>query len=39
MVPSRFVWLEDMPVNANGKADRRAVAMLLGHANAHAKAS
>lgn len=39
MVPSRFVWLEDIPVNANGKADRRAVAMLLGRANAHAKAS
>jgi D-alanine--poly(phosphoribitol) ligase subunit 1 len=39
MVPSRFVWLEDIPVNANGKADRRAVAMLLGQANAQSKAS
>jgi D-alanine--poly(phosphoribitol) ligase subunit 1 len=39
MVPSRFVWLENIPVNANGKADRRAVAMLLGQADAPAKAS
>jgi D-alanine--poly(phosphoribitol) ligase subunit 1 len=39
MVPSRFVWLENIPVNANGKADRRAVATLLGQANASAKAS
>jgi len=39
MVPGRFVWLENMPVNANGKADRRAVAMLLGQANAAARAS
>ena len=37
MVPSRFVWLENMPINANGKADRRAVAALLGQSNAHAK--
>jgi D-alanine--poly(phosphoribitol) ligase subunit 1 len=29
MVPSRFIWLEDIPVNANGKADRRSVARLL----------
>jgi D-alanine--poly(phosphoribitol) ligase subunit 1 len=39
MVPSWFVWLETMPVNANGKADRRAVATLLGQANVSAKAS
>jgi amino acid adenylation domain-containing protein len=39
MVPSRFVWLEDIPVNANGKADRRAVATLLGRTDARAKAS
>jgi D-alanine--poly(phosphoribitol) ligase subunit 1 len=39
MLPSRFVWLENIPVNANGKADRRAVAALLGQANAPAKAS
>ena len=30
MVPSRFTWLENIPTNANGKADRRAVAALLG---------
>ena len=29
MVPSRFTWLENIPVNANGKADRRAIAALL----------
>jgi D-alanine--poly(phosphoribitol) ligase subunit 1 len=39
MVPSRFTWLENMPVNANGKADRRAVAALLGQNHAYAKAS
>jgi D-alanine--poly(phosphoribitol) ligase subunit 1 len=39
MVPSRFAWLENIPVNANGKADRRAVATLLGQANASANAS
>jgi D-alanine--poly(phosphoribitol) ligase subunit 1 len=39
MVPSRFTWLENMPVNANGKADRRAVATLLGQPNAYANAS
>jgi D-alanine--poly(phosphoribitol) ligase subunit 1 len=39
MVPSQFVWLENIPVNANGKADRRAVAMLMGQANVPAKAS
>jgi D-alanine--poly(phosphoribitol) ligase subunit 1 len=32
MVPSRFVWLEEVPTNANGKADRGAVAQLLGKA-------
>jgi D-alanine--poly(phosphoribitol) ligase subunit 1 len=39
MVPNRFTWLENMPVNANGKADRRAVASLLGQNNAYANAS
>jgi D-alanine--poly(phosphoribitol) ligase subunit 1 len=39
MVPSRFTWLENMPVNANGKADRRAVAAMLSQSNAHANAS
>jgi D-alanine--poly(phosphoribitol) ligase subunit 1 len=39
MVPGRFVWLEDIPTNANGKADRRAVATLLGQIPAFAKAS
>lgn len=33
MVPSRFTWLEHIPTNANGKADRRAVTALLGQAN------
>jgi len=36
MVPSRFIWLQDIPVNANGKADRRSVASLLGEAVARA---
>ena len=36
MVPSRFIWLEDIPINANGKADRRSVASLLGEAVARA---
>ncbi len=39
MVPSRFTWLENIPVNANGKADRRAIATLLGQPDALAKAS
>jgi D-alanine--poly(phosphoribitol) ligase subunit 1 len=39
MVPSRFAWLETMPVNANGKADRRAIATLLAQNDAFAKAS
>jgi D-alanine--poly(phosphoribitol) ligase subunit 1 len=39
MVPSRFTWLEHIPTNANGKADRRAVAALLGQARAFTKAS
>jgi D-alanine--poly(phosphoribitol) ligase subunit 1 len=39
MVPSRFTWLENIPTNANGKADRRAVAALLGQTKAFAKAS
>lgn len=29
MTPSRFAWLDAMPTNANGKADRRAVAALI----------
>ena len=29
MVPSRFIWLESIPLNPNGKADRRAVAAML----------
>lgn len=36
MVPSRFIWLEDIPVNANGKADRRSVASLLDNVAARA---
>ncbi|MGR4930269.1 hypothetical protein ACIPUD_26215 [Bradyrhizobium sp. CAR08] len=36
MVPGRFIWMEDIPVNANGKADRRSVASLLGEAVARA---
>jgi D-alanine--poly(phosphoribitol) ligase subunit 1 len=39
MVPSRFTWLENIPTNANGKADRRAVTALLGQINVFAKAS
>lgn len=39
MVPGRFTWLENIPTNANGKADRRAVAALLGQPNVLAKAS
>jgi D-alanine--poly(phosphoribitol) ligase subunit 1 len=39
MVPSRFTWLENMPVNANGKADRRAIAALLAQNNTYANAS
>jgi D-alanine--poly(phosphoribitol) ligase subunit 1 len=39
MVPSRFTWLENIPTNTNGKADRRAVAALLGQTNVFAKAS
>jgi D-alanine--poly(phosphoribitol) ligase subunit 1 len=38
MIPSCFTWLEDIPVNANGKADRRSVARLLGEAEARPKA-
>jgi len=30
MVPGRFFRLEQVPINANGKADRRALATLLG---------
>jgi acyl-CoA synthetase (AMP-forming)/AMP-acid ligase II len=39
MVPSQFTWLENIPTNSNGKADRRAAATLLGQANVLAKAS
>jgi D-alanine--poly(phosphoribitol) ligase subunit 1 len=39
MVPSRFTWLEHIPTNANGKADRRAVTALLGQTRAFTKAS
>jgi len=39
MVPSRFTWLENIPTNANGKADRRAIAALLGQTKTLAKAS
>jgi D-alanine--poly(phosphoribitol) ligase subunit 1 len=39
MVPSRFTWLENIPVNANGKADRRAIAALLAQGTALARAS
>jgi D-alanine--poly(phosphoribitol) ligase subunit 1 len=39
MVPSRFTWLEHIPTNANGKADRRAVAALLGSPKVFTKAS
>lgn len=39
MTPSRFTWMENIPINANGKADRRAVAALLGQTDVFAKAS
>jgi D-alanine--poly(phosphoribitol) ligase subunit 1 len=39
MVPSRFTWLKNLPTNANGKADRRAVAALLGQTKVFTKAS
>jgi len=39
MVPSRVVWLEAIPTNANGKADRRALPALLDRSAALAKAS
>ncbi len=39
MVPSHFTWLDDIPTNSNGKADRRAVAALLQQSNVLAKAS
>jgi D-alanine--poly(phosphoribitol) ligase subunit 1 len=37
MVPSRFTWLDSIPTNANGKADRRAVTALLGQSTGSAK--
>jgi D-alanine--poly(phosphoribitol) ligase subunit 1 len=39
MVPSRFTWLDSIPTNANGKADRRAVTALLGQSTGSAKVS
>jgi D-alanine--poly(phosphoribitol) ligase subunit 1 len=36
MIPGRFIWLEEIPVNANGKADRRSVGSLLGESYARA---
>jgi D-alanine--poly(phosphoribitol) ligase subunit 1 len=39
MVPGRFTWLENIPPNANGKADRRAVAALLEQTKVFTKAS
>src|SRR5262249_33175385 len=39
MLPTQYVWLDSMPTNANGKADRRAVAELLARAAALARAS
>lgn len=30
MIPSSFKYLDDMPLNQNGKADRKALAALLG---------
>ena len=33
MVPGRFTWLETIPTNANGKADRRTLAELLEQAD------
>jgi D-alanine--poly(phosphoribitol) ligase subunit 1 len=39
MVPGRFTWLENIPTNANGKADRRAVAALLEQTKVFTKAS
>jgi D-alanine--poly(phosphoribitol) ligase subunit 1 len=39
MVPSRFVWLDNIPTNANGKADRRAAAALVGQSNVPATVS
>jgi D-alanine--poly(phosphoribitol) ligase subunit 1 len=39
MMPSHFTWLNDIPTNSNGKADRRAVAALLQQSHALARAS
>jgi acyl-coenzyme A synthetase/AMP-(fatty) acid ligase len=31
MIPAQFVWLESFPVNANGKADRKALQALASN--------
>lgn len=39
MVPSRVIWLDKLPTNANGKADRRALPALMGSGAPLSKAS